>query len=117
MKVDVVKFKGWSDSSGTAGWVTRYGITVLIDGKMKIIPVMSNAVEVFYRTNSYWECSVKNYGIDKTSWLAFGFEADWLKEKKITKVRRVNINLDDLLVKRSNYHNNGGKMMGSPYSM
>ena len=112
--------KGWSNTDGCE-YKDRPAITVKFkdSDKMKIIPIMSNAVDVFKKTDSFFECLPHKYGISRPSWLAWGFEADYDKTKITQTLRRkVRVDIDELEEKRKNYRMNQFEpMYKCPYTM
>ena len=116
INVQVILFKSWSDSFGTRMEATRPGILVSIEGEVKLIPILSNGRDTFIKTNSLYECNRNRFGLDKESFLSFGYEVKYDKHQKVEVLRKkVKLCLDTLLEKRTNYHANGGNVLGSPY--
>ena len=114
--VQVQLFSSWSDTYGNKREVTRPGIIIHIEGKTKLIPIMSGNPKALEETNSVFPIPAKKYGIATDSWLAFGYEVDYNRSmrKKILR-KAVEVDMDTLMTKRSNYHNNPTKVSGSPY--
>jgi len=114
--VQVIKFDSWSDSCGYRHKATRTGILTHVNGKTKLIPIMSGRSDFFERTDSMFKLAAKKFGLDHDSWLAFGYEQDYDKSKRKALVRKnVPIDHDDLLAKRSNYHKHNEYAIESPY--
>jgi len=89
---------------------------VALEGKVKLIPIMSNNSDYFERTDSKFDIKSSKFGIKADSWLAFGYEVDWDRTKKNSIVRKsVAISLEELKAKRANYWKHDGVGVGSPY--
>lgn len=116
MKVNIVTFDSWSDTFGNRFKQGRPGIIVMIDGKCKLIPLTSNDPAVFVKKDALFRLDKVRHKLDKECWLAFGYEVPWDRTKRRCTIRKnVQIDMDDLLAKRSNYHKNDGEILGSPY--
>lgn len=116
MNVQVVTFDSWSDSYGNRMAQGRPGMLVSIEGKTKLIPIMSNNDAEMHKTDALYKVTTNKFGIKRDSFLAFGFEVDWNRRARRGVIRRsVTIDADELLTKRANYHTNGGQVCGSPY--
>lgn len=116
MNVQVVSFSSWSDTYGNRNYGGRPGMLVQIDGKCKLIPLTSKDPAVFIKKDAFFRLDKLRSNLDKECWLAFGYEVDWDRHKRrCTIKKKLEIDYQDLLTKRSNYYKNDGEIMGSPY--
>lgn len=118
--IRTVLFEGWSDTKGKE-YKPRPGVLIMYkSGTTTLYPLMSNADQIFKDTDSHVVLEADKYGLERDSWIAWGFEAKWDGMKYIDTLRqRVRLDLDTFFKARENYatSTNPKKMSGNPYAM